>query len=275
MINYKDLFKKHVALPSEHGAWVFLLSPLAIGLFAGRNWSLASLALVVGALAAFLVRQPVSIAVKVYSGRRPRRDLPAALFWGGVYSAAGLAALAALLNMGYAYLLYLAIPGLPVFIWHLVLISRRAERRQIGVEVVASGVLALAATGAYWVGKGAAHPTGWWLFGLAWLQSAASIVYAYVRLEQRTLTALPTLAERLRLGWRALAYSGFNFVAVAGLSLLGVLPELLFLPYALQFAECIYGVAFRPAIGHKPTRIGVRQLILSSLFTLLFILTWR
>jgi hypothetical protein len=30
----------------------------------------------------------------------------------------------------------------------------------------------------------------------------------------------------------------------------------------------------QPAIGWKPTRIGVRQLIVSVLFTLLFILAW-
>lgn len=274
MHDYRDLFKKHVALPGEHGAWVFLLSPLLIGLFAGGSWTAASLALVTGALAAFLVRQPVSIVVKIYSGRRPRRDLPAALFWGSLYSVIGLISLFVLLSMGHAYLLFLAIPGVPVFAWHLVLISRRAERRQIGVEVVASGVLALAAPGAYWVGVGSSQPTGWWLFGLAWLQSAASIVYAYVRLEQRALSGMPAMNERLWLGWRALAYSGFNLLAVLSLGLLSILPTWLFLPFALQFSECVYGVALQPAVGHKPTRIGLRQLLVSTLFTLLFIITW-
>jgi hypothetical protein len=31
----------------------------------------------------------------------------------------------------------------------------------------------------------------------------------------------------------------------------------------------------RPAVGVRPTLIGVRQLIVSTIFTVLFILTWR
>ena len=50
---------------------------------------------------------------------------------------------------------------------------------------------ALAAPAALWVGQGYPDPQGWFLFGLVWLQSAASIVYAYLRLEQRLLPAPP------------------------------------------------------------------------------------
>src|SRR5512134_2222532 len=79
--NYNNLLKKHIAIPQDHGSWVFLFSPLLIGLFAGGQWSFASLVLLLGALAAFLLRQPVTIAVKIFSGRRPRRELQAAIFW--------------------------------------------------------------------------------------------------------------------------------------------------------------------------------------------------
>jgi hypothetical protein len=48
----------------------------------------------------------------------------------------------------------------------------------------------------------------------------------------------------------------------------------LFLAFLLQWAEAVWGT-FQPAIGIKPTRIGLRQLTVSSLFTLLFILTWN
>jgi len=44
------LFRRHVALPSEHGAWVFLLSPMIIGFFAGGRWSVTSFYLIVAAL---------------------------------------------------------------------------------------------------------------------------------------------------------------------------------------------------------------------------------
>jgi hypothetical protein len=268
-----QVLRRHIALPSDHGSWVFLFSPLLIGLFAGGSWSIASLYLVIAALSAFLVRQPVTMLVKIYSGRRPRRDLAAAWFWLFVYGVIGALALLGLVWQGYAYLLILALPGIPVFAWHLYLVSRRAERRQLGVELVATGVLALAAPAAYWVGLGRPDPLGWVLLVLTWLQSAASIVYAYLRLEQRELPAKPDIQERLRMGRRALLYAGFNLLFVIGLSLAAIISPWLFIPYALQLAETIYGV-LNPAIGVKPTRIGVRQLIVSSLFTLLFIITW-
>ncbi len=267
-------FKRHIALPGEHGAWVFVLSPLLIGLFAAGSWSTASLYLVIGVMAAFFIRQPVTIAIKAYSGRRSRRDLPAAWFWMLVYGCISLLALLGLIHQGFGYLLILALPGIPVFIWHLVLVSRRAERRQVGVEVVGSGVLALAAPAAYWIGTGGPDATGWWLFLLTWFQSAASIVYAYLRLEQRELKAMPARAAQLRMAHRALMYTTFNLAAVLVLSASNILPSLLFIPYALQWGESIWG-ATHPAIGVKPTLIGIRQLIISTLFTLLFIITWN
>jgi len=273
-IKNSNLFRRHVALPSDHGSWVFLFSPLLIGLFAGGRWTAASLTLVMAALTAFLIRQPATIAVKVYSGRRTRRDLPVAWFWIGFYGLVALLALAALIAQGFGYLLVLALPGAPVFAWHLFLVSRRAERRQLGVELVATGVLALAAPAAYWVGIGHPDPLGWWLVVLVWLQSAASIVYAYLRLEQRTLAEIPDLNSRLRMGRRALLYTTFNLVAVTAFSIAGLLPPLLPLPYALQWFETIWGT-LRPAAGIRPTAIGVRQLLVSTLFTILFILTWQ
>jgi len=270
----RSLFRRHIALPTDHGSWVFLLSPLLIGLFAGGRWTPAVVPLVVAALAAFLLRQPVTIAVKAYSGRRSRSDLPAARFWILIYGLIGLLAVAILFALGFWYLLVLALPAAPVFGWHLSLVARREERRQIGVEIVGSGVLALAAPAALWVAFGHADPRGWWLFALTWFQSAASIVHAYLRLEQRELVIAPELPMRLKMARRALLYTTFNLLAVIAFSLTGYLPLLLPLPYALQWAETVWGT-LRPAVGVRPTLIGVRQLIVSSLFTFLFILTWR
>lgn len=268
-------FRRHIALPTDHGSWVFLFSPLLIGLFAGQRWSSATFFLVLGAIAAFLIRQPVTVAVKVFSNRRARTDLPAAWFWIAVYAILGLIAAAGLAWHGFSYLLILAVPGVPVFAWHLWLVSRREERRQAGVEVVATGVLALSAPAAYWVGVGSLDPAGWWLALLSWLQSAASIVYAYLRLSQRELKALPDLPTRWRMARRALLYTTFNLLFSLVSNLAGILPLWTFLPFALQWLETLYGSLYRPAVGFKPTTIGIRQLIISTLFTVIFILVWR
>ena len=252
---------------------MFLLSPLAIGLAAGGRLTLSSAFLVIALLAAFLLRQPIIIAVKAYSGRRSRSDLPAARFWMVTYSLVGLAALTGLILKGYAFLTYLVIPGLPVFIWHLALVSRRQERRKPGIEILGSGVLALSAPAALWVGTGSTDPLGWLLFLLTWMQSAASIVYAYLRLEQRELTSIPPPAHKWRMARRALLYTSFNLGVTLTLSLAGVVPGLLYIPYAIQWLETLYGTT-HPAIGYKATRIGLRQLAISTLFTLVFMLIW-
>lgn len=267
-------FKKHIALPQDHGSWVFILSPLLVGVFAGKTFSYATLSLIIAAMAAFLLRQPVTVAVKAYSGRRPRTDLPAARFWIVFYGVIALLALGELFLLGDGYIAYLAVPGIPVFAWHLWLVSKRAERRQAGVEIIATGVLSLAAPAAYWVGINRYDPFGWWLWLLTWLQSAASIVHAYMRLKQREQAQLPERSVQLKMGRRALAYTSFNLVLALTLGLSSVLPRWLFVPYLIQWLETVWGV-FNPAVKMKPTAIGVRQLIVSILWTILLILTWR
>jgi len=261
-------------LPQDHGSWVFIFSPLLIGLFLGGKFTFASLSLVVASITAFLLRQPITIAVKAYAGRRAKTDLPAARFWIIVYGILILIALLGLIRAGFAYLLFLAIPGAPVFAWHLWLVSKREERRQINVEMIATGVLSLTAPAAYWVGIGHYDPIGWWLWILVWLQTAASIVYAYLRLEQRELAKIPTQKELWKMGRRAFTYTAFNLVSVFVLGFIAVLPRLLFVPYLVQWIETMWGI-FHPAIKWKPVRIGTRQLMVSILWTILFIITWR
>lgn len=268
------LLNRQIALPQDHGSWVFILSPLLIGLFAGGAFSYASLALTVAALAAFLIRQPTAMMIKAYAGRRPRSDLPAARFWFVVYGIIAILSLAELIYLKQGYIALLAIPGIPVFAWHLVLVRKRAERKQAGVEVIATGALSLAAPAALWVGLGRYDPAGWWLWALTWLQSAASIVYAYARLEQRERPTRPERSERWQLGRRAFLYTSFNLAAALILGWSGILPRWIFVPYLVQWLETVWGIQ-NPATGWKPTRIGIRQLIVSALWTILFIVTWR
>ena len=269
-----SLLRKQIFLPQDHGSWVFIFSPLMVGLFAGKHFGLDSAHLVVAAFAAFLLRQPMTMAVKSYSGRRLKTDLPAARFWILAYGLLILLALAGLIRAGFSYVLLLAVPGVPVFAWHLWLVSRREERRQVNVEIIATGVLALVAPAAYWVGIGRYDPLGWWLWALTWLQSAASIVYAYLRLEQREYKEVPSRLELWKAGQRAFAYNTFNLGASLALALVSVLPRFIFLPYLVQWSETIWGI-FHPSVKWKPVRIGMRQLIVSILWTVLFILVWR
>lgn len=274
----KQYFKKQVALPQDHGSWVFILSPLLVGIFAGGDFTYATFNLLIAAMSAFMIRQPMTIAVKAYSGRRPKTDLGAARFWVLIYGSIAALALLGLVLEGFGYILFLAVPGIPVFAWHLWLVSRRAERRQAGVEVIATGVLSLTAPAAYWIGIRGYDAFGWWLWVFTWLQSAASIVYAYLRLGQRELerdqASALSRGDWRQMGFRAFAYTTFNLVLSIGLGLSNLVPQFTFIPFLLQWLETIWGIN-RPAVGWKPTRIGIRQLIVSTLWTILFIIFWR
>jgi len=269
----RKYFRRNVAVTNEHGSWVFLISPLLIGLTAGWNLSVPHIYLIIAVFAGFLIRQPISIAVKIRSGRRPDRDLPAVRFWILVYGAIGILMSLGLISQGFGFIALLVLPAIPVFGWHLWLVSRREERRKPGIEIIASGVLALSAPAAYWVSIGSPDPIGWWLWGLTWLQSAASIVYAYLRLEQRVWPEIPPTRTRLQSGLRAMLYVSFNLLVTGILSFTNWLPPWIFVPYTLQWAETFWGVV-NPAVGEKPTRIGIRQLIVSTFFTILFIFIW-
>ena len=225
-------------------------------------------------MAAFLLRQPLTMAAKAYSGRRPQTDLPAARFWVMVYGVIALLALSELFLLGDGYIAYLAIPGIPVFAWHLWLVSRRAERRQASIEIIATGVLSLVAPAAYWIGIRHYDPYGSWLWLLTWLQSAGSIMYAYLRLEQREWKSVPNRYDRFRLGSIAFAFTSFNFFISAALGLgAGILPHLIFIPYLIQWLETLWGID-HPAVKWKPVKIGTRQLIISILWTITFIIFW-
>ena len=202
-----------------------------------------------------------------------KRPCPAR-FWLLIYGSISALAFTALILQGFGFVLFLAIPVVPIFAWHLWLVSQRNERKQAGIEIIATGVLSLAAPAAYWVALGGYDPLGWWLWIWTWLQSAASIVYAYLRLEQRELKSHPENRELWRMGKRALIYTSFNLFASLMLGWANIVPQLIFIPFLLQWFETLWGIT-HPAIGWKPTRIGIRQLIVSTLWTILFIICWR
>jgi len=270
----RRVFRKHYALPTEHGAWIWWIGPFVIGVAAAGAFPPELWLLLVTAFAAFLSRQPVALLVKVASGRRPASDRLPALFWASAYGTIVVLGLLGLAWLGYGrLLLLLAAPAVIVFAWHLWLVSRREERGQMGIEIVGAGVLALTAPAAFWVAGGEPSRTGWILWLLCWLQSAASIVLVYLRLDQRRWPIVPPMAQRWRAGGRALAYHLFNLLLAALLALAGWIPALIPVAFALMLADSVDGVA-RPAVGARPVSIGVRQLAASTLFVALVALSY-
>jgi len=262
-----------VALPQEHGAWVMFLGPLLIGLVAGGRLTVASSYLVVAAAAGFLWRQPVTMLAKVHGGRRPATEGPAAWRWMILYGSIAVLHVIGLVLRGHASLLYLALPAVPVLLWHLALVSRRAERGHVVLDVLAAGVLALSAPAGMWIGRGGADPRGWILWLLVWAGSSSAILTTVLQLEQKRWPAVPGRAARLRAGRAALACAGGGALASLGLGLIGVISPWVSVPFLLLLAEALR-CTLRPALGIRPRRIGMRQLLVSSVFTVLLAWAW-
>lgn len=267
-------WRRSIFWPGDHGSWVFVVSPLLIGLLAGGRWQTTHIYLIVAALCGFLLRQPVTVAVKALSGRRSTEDLAPALLWTGIYSSAALILMLGLHLRGYTYVLGLVIPGLLVFFWHLYLVTLREERGKILVSLLATSVLALVATAGYWIGRGEPDPFGWILWGLAWAQSAASVICVFLRLQQRSLSHSPEPRQLLRMALPAFTLCSLNLSTVVLLGATGITSRWLFVAFLPQWLEALCCIA-QPAIGWKPSRIGYRQLAISTLSTFLFLLTWR
>ena len=264
--------RRRIAVPAEHGSWALFLSPLLVGYVAGGRWTIACAYLLVAAMVGFMIRQPITALAKVRSGRRPETDLPAIRFWIVVYSVIGALHVYGLVLRGFGYLLYLAVPAVPVAAWHLWLIAHRAERRRLLVEIVGTGVLALSAIAALWVGVGKYSTMGWLLWMLMWTEGGTAVVYMYLRLEQRTAGPIPSLRERLRKGRSALITASVGLVLVLAFAIPGVVSYWLLLPFGIQAAESLRGTLM-PATGLRPKIIGIRQLIVTVLFTVTFMLT--
>ncbi|TFH34172.1 MAG: hypothetical protein E4G99_10060 [Anaerolineales bacterium] len=263
-----DFFHRRFFLPSEHGSWIWWIGPFVLGAAAADRWTSDLITLFMAMMATFLLRQPLTILVKTLSSRRAKSDrLPASL-WVGIYSLIAIRSFASLLAAGFGQLAVLLIPGVPVFIWQLFLVSRRAERGQRGIEIVGAGVLALAAPASYWIASGQSSSLAWALWAIAWLQSAASIVLVYQRLQERNLDAPGDLSERLKRAGRSLAYHSFNLSFILLLWTQIELPWMVPLASALMLLDAADSLR-APAVRWKPTRIGLRQLFASGLFMLL------
>lgn len=244
-------------LPPEHGGWFLLLGPYLFGAVAAAEPNADLVVLLLFALASYIARQPLTLLVKALSGRRARSDVYPAL---GAFCLTGLGAallFGVLVLRGYAFLLWLGIPASIVMAWQLWLVTRRRER-QIGIELVGAGTLALAAPAAYWVSAGAMTTPGWWLWLLAWLYAASSIVYVYLRLKQRRMKEMPPRTEQWREGRRTLLYTGASVVLTAALAVLQYVPTFVPLVFVLAAAHFVYGIT-HPCVGVKPARIGIEQ----------------
>jgi hypothetical protein len=258
------------AIPREHGSWALWLGPFLAGWGVAEQSTLPLLWVFLAVLSVFLARHPLTILVRSMAGRRKREDARPAFIWSLIYlAAASLFALKLALS-GFAPLLLLALPATALLIWQLALVARRQER-QMPVEIIGSGVLALAAPASYIAATGTWSMMALWLWILTWLYSIVSIVYVYLRLEQRQLDETPDSDERLEMGRPAMRVAAAALLLVTLLTLTRQLPRFAPVPFVVTQIHVIWGVV-SPAVGARPQRVGFAQVGAFILFVALLII---
>ncbi|MFN3429806.1 MAG: YwiC-like family protein [Candidatus Sericytochromatia bacterium] len=190
-------------LPREHGAWVMLITPLAIGLAGISPFSPGAAALLVLAVAAaFLAQNAASVLIKP---RAPQSTLAWLLVFTAVLAAAGLG----LLAMGAWSLLWLALPAAALFLLHVRLLkgpaAQRLDRTAWG-ELLACGALTLTGPAAAVVARGTLDATALALWLACLVAFASGVFHVNMRLDAVKVRQAFDGPTRWRLGKGLVAF---------------------------------------------------------------------
>ncbi len=265
---FRRYVRKHYAIPPEHGAWVWWIGPLIVGAAAGGTLHADFFVLIFTALAAFLVRQPLTLLVKVLSGLRPASDRAPALFWTAIHGSVCAAGAAGLVALDHARVLLLGLLAAPLLLWYFFLVSRKSERHQRGMEYATAAVLALALPAAYWVCGGTGSIEPWILWGLVTLHSVTTVIHVSKILELRRTKRMRDRRYARRVLALTLPFATVCAIAAGICATMGVVSWLAIAAFLVPIAD-IAQSAIRPPVGIKPTQLGLRQLATSSVFVVL------
>jgi hypothetical protein len=168
---------KPIALPTEHGGWGFILEPLLLGLAVAPSWT--GLIVAIGAVAAFLFRQPLRIIWSDFSSGRDTPRTQAALVIAGIYFVTACTCLSAAFAQEHMIVVPLLV-ALPAGATVLFLDARR-QSRTLWVEIL--GPVALGSTGAaVALGGGLELPQAFVIWLLISARAIPAILYVRARL---------------------------------------------------------------------------------------------
>lgn len=251
-------------IPPEKGGWIWWLGPLVIGIAAAPSITPDILVVTLGIFAGFCIRQPVALYVK---NRRRRRDVAVSRQCQisiALHASLGVCAGLVLLLRGHAEILLLLPLAAPVILWDIVLVYDRRDRHHLARDLCAAGVLSLAGPAAYLSCNGNDPSTAILLPLLPGLQSTASVLHMFLRLEQRRWGTAGTLTYRLRRGLLPWLHHATNAILAIGLAFGGWAPPAAAIALLLPLLEASWAIVY-PQIGHSPKKLGLRQLAISSM----------
>ncbi len=242
---------KSIALPREHGAWGYVLEPLALALLA--FFSLKGLYLAIGALLAFLTHQPVRVFFS------SRGSVPkAALFFILLYGSAAL----------YFILLFAentapsaSLPFLAAVLLMIVylIMELSGKGKELLIRIMAPVAMDALAVSVLLVSGGQAR------------QAPAF----FVLLLSRSLPTTFYVRARLRSGGnggyyniQALLLHVLAFLLAAIFVYLGQIPFLSLAAVVLLLARTAHGLYFSK-IKMAPKQVGIREFVYGILFVLI------
>jgi hypothetical protein len=247
---------KTVALPIEHGGWGFLLEPVVLGLVLAPSW--AGLALGGSALAAFLARHPLKLALGDHrrGARHPRTGWAEAFALGYAFAALACFGLALATTRAPFWLpLVAAAPLAATQLW----LDARHRGRDLTAEL--AGAIALGASVSMIVlAQGWPRGPALALWAIMAARAAVSVLYIRTRLRlDRGLASHAAATWTLHLAALAVA---------AALAAAGWAPWLALVAFTALLARAAQGLSSsRRRV--RPRVIGFRELGFGILTVLL------
>lgn len=243
---------RSIAIPNEHGGWMFLLEPALIGL--GAAFTAPGLFLALAALGAFLTRHPLKLALDDYLKRRcVPRTLWAVRFAVFYALCAGAALIATLSTAQHSFLLPLLLAA-PLALIQVYLDARKRSRDLTAELAGAIAMGALASCTLLLAGWDIKLALATWAIVILRVITSILYVRARLRLERNIpISPLPT--------WASHAVALF---IMGGLAYLQLVPGLAVIAALLWSIRAVIGLSSlrRPA---RAQTVGIRETALGLL----------
>ncbi len=219
----RTLRKQHI-LPAEHGSWSWFLVPYFVGTAVTGAFNLATLLVLIGGMALFLLRQPATVWLRIRQGRGRKADRPVVQKVALGLLATALLCLIGLLLLGLTEILILAVPVvLLAILYGLASLSKTTTVRNLWMELAGAAGLALMAPAAMIAATGETSTEMWAVFGLMALQNVLGVFYVRLRIADTH--------ERPSSRSLVLISHVVGITAVLLLAVLQLIPPLAVLPY--------------------------------------------
>lgn len=247
------VYRKHIVIPTEHGAWSWLLVPFAVGAGVAGQFNLPVLLTLLGALSAYFMRQPMTVWLRARRGKARATDGPIAAGWGLTFALLGLLCLIGLALLERSAMLALVWPFAGILTLYLAAARYgRAGLRSLWMEIAGAAALSMMAPAAAIAGNGRIIGWEWALWGMMAAQNMLGALYVRLRIAD-------THHRPLKRRWAVWAAHLAGLLVGIGLGLKGLVPLATIVPFIGYLIRAVWAVAAPRPVPHIK-RFGFTEL---------------